>query len=185
MGISSHIRCTWWGFVAEVCALWVVLSSYCIIVTFLLENFWKKPTVKESLDIIPFLKIWYTSTRMDLGKAAQQILLYFLLCTFIYSAWKIKKLPLAIVMDLSKAFNTMNHTILLCKLNSYVIKGPTYRWTQTYLINRLQVTENDPITSESRKTEWGIPRGSILGPLIFQRYINDNTQPTLAPKAMI
>ena len=82
----------------------------------------------------------------------------------------------SIFLDLSKAFDTANHSILLSKLLSYGIQKPHINWFKSYLNKRKQrvfvngnISDTMPITS-------GVPKGSILGPLLFLICINDFTQ---------
>ena len=80
---------------------------------------------------------------------------------------------MGIFIDLSKAFDTLSHKILLSKLNRYSIRGVAYNWLKNYLINRKQFVEIDSTRSSLRNITCGVPQGSILGPLLFLIYIND------------
>ena len=74
-----------------------------------------------------------------------------------------------IFLDFSKAFDTVNHKILLKKLEHYGIRGIANEWFRLYLDNRQQIVMINGVTS----AKCGIPRGSALGPLLFLLYVND------------
>ena len=85
-----------------------------------------------------------------------------------------RKFTLATFIDLKKAFDTVNHKILLEKLYYLAgIKGKTLNLLENYLTNRFQKTFSNGKTSSLNKITCGVPQGSILGPLFFLIYIND------------
>ena len=86
------------------------------------------------------------------------------------------EIPLNIFLDLSRAFDTIDHTILLNKLKYYGLKGPTLNLFQSYLCNRKQYTEIEDTTSTILPIQVGVPQGSILGPILFIIYVNDLPQ---------
>ena len=91
----------------------------------------------------------------------------------IFTAINNKYISLATFIDFSKAFDTVNHTILLEKMKIYRIKNENFQWIQNYLTNRQQSTIVNGIASDKMDITCGVPQGSILGPLLFLIYIND------------
>ena len=81
--------------------------------------------------------------------------------------------PTNIYIDLSKAFGTMDHSILLDKLSHYGICGVENLMLRTYLPNRHQYVEYNDSKSETKSISIGVLQGFILGPLFFLIYIND------------
>ena len=84
-----------------------------------------------------------------------------------------KKYGCGVFIDLKKAFDTVNHDILLYKLEHYGIRGASLLWFKSYLSEHKQFVHLDGIESEVKTITCGVPQGSVLGPLLFLLYIND------------
>ena len=80
-----------------------------------------------------------------------------------------------VLLDLSKAFDLVNHQILKQKLTAYKFSHSSQRWFDSYLSNRYQQVQISGKLSESKEIKAEVPQGSVLGPLLFILYINDLT----------
>ena len=83
------------------------------------------------------------------------------------------QLPLSVFLDLSKAFDTLTHLILLHKLKFYGLSNTPLKWFESYLYGRQQFVDFDGSASNTAMINTGVPQGSILGPLLFIIYMND------------
>jgi hypothetical protein len=84
-----------------------------------------------------------------------------------------KKFNISVFLDLSKAFDTVNHSLLLEKLQFYNFSNSSLSLFKNYLSNRFTITKLNNSLSKKEKTTIGVPQGSILGPLLFIIFIND------------
>jgi hypothetical protein len=84
-----------------------------------------------------------------------------------------KKIVCGLFLDFAKAFDTVNHDILLKKLYGFGIRGLSLEWFKSYLDNRKQYVKINNVESSLQIISCGVPQGSTLGPLLFLIYIKD------------
>lgn len=118
-----------------------------------------------------FLAQWWLNTREVNSRSRSKLL------DNVFSAFENKVPAVSVHFDLKKAFDTIDHNLLLKKLEFYGLNDLSINLMRSYLSNRSQIvkidTESGPIFSESRTIKLGVPQGSILGPLLFIIFVND------------
>ena len=97
----------------------------------------------------------------------------FELLNLIYEKLDNKKMVAIVSLDLSKAFDSINHKLLVQKLENLNLNVPSIKFIKSYLENRKQITKFSNYISNEEKIKSGVPQGSILGPLLFLCFVND------------
>ena len=87
--------------------------------------------------------------------------------TYIYDGFNENKFGLAVFLDLAKAFDSLDRIILLKKMKLYGIRDAELSWFESYFESRTQYTKYMSGSSSIRNVSYGVPQGSILGPLLF------------------
>lgn len=96
-----------------------------------------------------------------------------LLTKHIYKALDNSRPSLCLFIDLAKAFDTISHALLMKNLEEIGFRGTAYKLISSYLTNRMQCVEVNEIRSNFAKIEYGVPQGTILGPILFIIYLNN------------
>ena len=92
---------------------------------------------------------------------------------YVYSSLDSEQRNIAVYLDFSKAFETVNHNILMSKLRHHGVRGVMQSWFESYLSNRKQYVSIKNCRSSMSNITLGVPKGSVLGGVFFLLYIND------------
>ena len=151
-----------------------IISNYrpISVLTFFSKIF-EKAIISKYLLAFMIQTIHYINFSMVFGKKYSTSHAIISIAERINNALSAGKYVAGVFLDFRKAYDTVNHTILLKKMHAYGIRGNILDWFKSYLNKREQFTSINNTHSDKKNISCGIPQGSVLGPLLFLIYIND------------
>ena len=137
-----------------------------------LSKIFEKVMYSRLLDFLETFKIIYDN-QFGFRKRRSTYMALIILMDKITKSLENGEFIIGVFLDFSKAFDTVNHDVLLQKLHHYGIRGSALKWFQSYLSDRQQYVTYNGEESSKKGFNCSVPQGSILGPLLFIIYIND------------
>ena len=141
---------------------------YCVF----FQRFLKKICIIEFQPSLKYLR-YYMKINMAFENKSSTHLALLSFVDKVIQAIEEGEYAVGVFLDFSKGFDTVDHGILLDKLDHYGIRGCALSWFESYLSCRTQYVTYDGSESNRQMIKYGVPQGSILGPLLFLIYIND------------
>ena len=136
------------------------------------SKIYDKAMYSRIVDFLETHKILYDK-QFGFRKNHSAFMAHMLLVDTLIEALQNQEFVIGVFLDFSKAFDTVDHSILLTKLCHYGIRGVAHDWFKSYLDGRTQYVTYNEEKSSIKSMICGVPQGSILGPILFLVYIND------------
>ena len=136
------------------------------------SKIFEKAMYTRLVDFLEMHKVLYDK-QFGFRKNHSSYMAHMILVDNLIKALQDREYVIGVFLDFSKAFDTVDHSILLDKLFHYGIRGVAYKWFESYLEDRIQFVTYNSEKSSTKPMKCGVPQGSILGPILFLVYIND------------